>query len=253
MEPKSKINIVSKFPQEYSSTINVDNIDYLVQTEDLGLKSHKISAKIYLKGEIVFSKKFDYSHLTKLKDFQKQLADMMEKQHKFTIDNFVSEQNKKHKAKSEYFDEIQQLLRRGNGQSALDLLRDSIEKFPADPFLLSYYGCLIAIVENKHKEGIRICREALKILNNTMAFGSEFFYPVFYLNLGRAYLSDNKKKDALSAFNEGLKHDAEHHEILWELRKLGIRTKSLIPFLKRSNPINKYIGLLLSSSLNKKK
>ncbi len=251
MEEKKKINIVSKFAQEYSSTINIDNVEYLVQTEDLGARSRKIISKIYQKGEIVFSKKYDYSHLTKLKDFQRQLAEMMENKHRFTIDHFVAEQTKKQKPKSEYFDEIQQLLRRGNSKSALDLLRHSLEKFPADPFLLSYYGCLIAIVENKSKEGISICRDALKLLKNTMAFGSEFFYPVFYLNLGRAYLSDNKKKEAISAFNEGLKHDVEHNEILWELKKLGQRKSSFIPFLRRSNPINKYIGLLLSKSLKK--
>jgi hypothetical protein len=33
-----------------------------------------------------------------------------------------------------------------------------------------------------------------------MQFGSEFFYPVFYLNLGKAYLKDDNKKEALKAF-----------------------------------------------------
>jgi len=147
--------------------------------------------------------------------------------------------------KSEYFEEVQQLLRRGNGKSALNTLRHALEKFPADPFLLSYYGCLIAIVENKPGEGIKICEGAIQKLTSSMPFGSEFFYPIFYLNLGRAYLKGKKKKEAVQAFQEGLKNDPENKDILWELKKMGTRKPAPLPFLSRSNLINKYIGMLL--------
>ncbi|MEJ2695808.1 MAG: tetratricopeptide repeat protein, partial [Candidatus Sulfobium sp.] len=79
----------------------------------------------------------------------------------------------------------------------------------------------------------------------TMPFGSDFFYPLFYLNLGRAYLEANKKRDAITAFEKGLLNDPENHDLLSELRKLGTRRKAPVPFIKRSNPINKYIGMLL--------
>lgn len=246
MASKSKINIISKLSPEFCNNITVDNITYHVQTEDMGTKTFKIISRIYLKGEVIFSKKSDYSHLTKLKDFNDKLRTLMEKQHKSTIDNFLSEQSKKQKLKSEYFEEVQQLLRRGNGKSALNSLKHALEKFPSDPFLLSYYGCLVAIVENNPKEGIKICEDAIIRLDNSMPFGSEFFYPVFYLNLGRAYLKDNKKKEAIIAFKEGLRNDSENHDLLWELKKLGTRKKPVVPFLKRSNPINRYIGMLLS-------
>lgn len=32
---------------------------------------------------------------------------------------------------------------------------------------------------------------------------------------------------------------------LWEMKKIGARRKPPIPYLKRTNPINKYIGILL--------
>ncbi|MEW6109353.1 MAG: tetratricopeptide repeat protein [Nitrospirota bacterium] len=249
MATGSRINIISKLPPEFSSNIIVDNVTYHAQTEDMGTKSCKIISRIFLKGEVVFSKKSDYSHLTKLKDFSSKLQNLMENQHKSAIDNFISGQSRKQKLKSEYFDEVQQLLRRGNGKSALNTLKHALEKFPSDPFLLSYYGCLVAIVENNPKEGVRICEDAIAGLNNSMPFGSEFFYPVFYLNLGRAYLKNNKKREALNAFKEGLKNDPDNHDILWELKKLGTRRSLAVPFFKRSNPINKYIGLLLSRSL----
>lgn len=251
MTSKSEIRITSKHSPEFSSSITVDNITYLVQTEDMGIKSCIILSKIYLKGEIVFSRKSDYSHLTKLKDFHVRLATLMEKQHKSTVDQFIVEKTSKPKLKSEYFEEIQQLLRRGNGKSALNTLRHALDKFPADPFLLSYYGCLIAIVENNSKEGIRICEDAIKMLNTSMPFGSEFFYPVFYLNLGRAYLKNNKKTAAIQAFREGLKNDPENKDILWEIRKMGTRKPPPLPFLSRKNRINKYIGMLTYKSSNK--
>ena len=245
MTSKSEIHLTSKHPHEFSSNITIDNIIYHVQTEDMGVKSCKLISNIYLKGEIVFSRKSDYAHLTKLKNFQYRLSSLMEKQHKSAINQFTEEKTIKQKLRPEYFEEVQQLLRRGNGKSALNTLRHALVKFPDDPFLLSYYGCLIAVVENNAREGVKICENAINMLNTSMPFGSEFFYPVFYLNLGRAYLKDKKKKDAVQAFHEGLKNDPENRDLLWEIKKMGTRKKPPLPFLARSNPINQYIGRLL--------
>ena len=245
MPSKSEIRLTSKHSHEFSSNITVDNITYHVQTEDMGVKSCKIISNIYLKGEILFSRKSDYAHLTKLKDFPDNISSLMEKQHKSAISQFMEEKTVKQKLRPEYFEGVQQLLRRGNGKSALNTLRHALAKFPDDPFLLSYYGCLIAVVENNPKEGVKICEDAIKMLNTSMPFGSEFFYPVFYLNLGRAYLKDKKKKEALQAFHEGLANDPENRDLLWEIKKLGTRKKPPLSFLSRSNPINQYIGKLL--------
>jgi tetratricopeptide (TPR) repeat protein len=248
MAEKDTIRLTSKIYHEFSSNITIDNVTYHVQTEDMGRKTCKIISNIYLKGKIVKSKKSDYGHLTKLKEFDARLASLMERHHKSVIDAFVAEQSKKQKDKSDFFSEVQQLLRRGNSRQALDTLREALDKFPADPFLLSYYGCLIAIVENKVKEGITICEDAIKHLNTAMPFGTEFFYPVFYLNLGRTYLKGRKKADAIRAFQEGLRHDPENKDLKWEMQKLGVRKKLPVPFLNRGNPINKYIGLLITRS-----
>ena len=246
MDPKSKINIVSNALTECSSNIKVDNITYHVQTEDMGRKTSKIVSKVFLKGEVVFSKKTDYSHLTKLKNYEAKLKSIMEKQHNSTIDYFVAERSTKEKLKAEYFEEFQMLLRRGNGASALNVLKIALDKYPNDPFLLSYYGCLLAIVENKAKEGVKICENAIKHLDKSMPFGSEFFYPAFYLNLGRAHLKNNNIKDAVTALHTGLSIDSNNRDIIWELKKMGVRKKPVVPFLGRNNPINKYIGKLRS-------
>jgi tetratricopeptide (TPR) repeat protein len=249
---KKEIRIKSKLPSEFSSNISIDNITYLVQTEDMGMKVCMIISNIFLEGEVVLTRKSDYSHLRKLKNFSGTLAALMEKQHKSAIDQFVSEKKNKQKLKSEYFEEVQQLLREGDGNAALSTLRHALDQFPVDPFLLSYYGCLLAVVENKPQEGIRICEDALLTLRTSMPFGSEFFYPAFYLNLGRAYMKGDKKKDAIRAFQHGLQNDPHNSDILWEMKKIGSRKKPLVPFLSRTNPINKYIGMLLYKAPRKK-
>ena len=251
MTPKSEIRLTSKLSPEYSSNITIDNVTYHVQTEDMGIKSGKVISNIFLKGEVVFNRKSEYSHLIKLKNFPEKLSSLMENLHKATIDHFIAEKTNRQKYKSQYFEEVQQLLRRGNGKSALHTLRQALDTFPADPFLLSYYGCLLAIVEKKPKEGIKICEDAIKKLDNSMPFGAEFFYPAFYLNLGRAYLKGNRKTEALKAFQKGLQNDPESHDILWEMKKMGTRKKPVLPFLSRSNPINKYIGMLIHPTVKK--
>ncbi len=243
---KSKINIVSGLSQEFNSNFTVDSVTYHVQTEDMGSKTCKIISRVYQKGEVVLTRKSDYSHILSLKDYREKLKALMETHHKATIDAFIKGMSQKQKTKSDYFEEVKKLLRKGSGKEALKTLRESLEKFPSDPFLMSYYGCLVAVVENNPKEGIRICREAIAGIKDSLPFGGEFFFPVFYLNLGRAYLKGNRKAEAVNAFQEGLINDPENHDLLWELRKLGTRRRPPIPFLHRSNPVNKYIGLLVS-------
>jgi tetratricopeptide (TPR) repeat protein len=248
MPTKSSLKIVSSYTPEFNSKITANNVTYHVQTEDMGKKTCKIISRVYLKGEIVFSKKGDYAHLRKLRNFKDNLTDMMEKQHKATIDLFMFEQSKEKRLKSDYYlHEAKDLLRSGNKVLALNTLKNGLERFPSDPFLLSYCGCLVSTVDNNPREGIRICKDAIESLNKSMPLGGEFYYPVFYLNLGRAYLRRDKL-EAIQSFRTGLKQDPENRDILWELNKLGTRKKPPIPFLDRNNPINKYMGIFLSKT-----
>lgn len=251
MSKKSKIDIKAKGSEELNNAVTIDDITYQVQTEDMGPRTNTATTTIYLKGKIVYSKKSNYTHLKKLKSFKNKLKAFLEKQHQDAIDMFISSQAKVQKRKSVYFEEVQHLLRNKNPKNALSTLREALEAYPTDPFLLSYYGCLVAVIENKAREGISICRDAIDRLNETMTFGIEFFYPVFYLNLGRAYIKGKKKKEAIKALKYGLQYDPDNHDILWEMNKFGVRRKKSIPFLERSNPANKYIGLILHKTARK--
>lgn len=148
----------------------------------------------------------------------------------------------------DYLRAVKAHLRKGNQQAAFALLQQAALQHPDDPFILSYYGCLLAIVDRKYRSGVDTCKQALVLLKRQSSFGEEMLFPVFYLNLGRAYIAAGKKKDALVELNRGLKYDNRNSEILQELRALGMRKQAPVPFLDRSNPINKYIGLILHAT-----
>lgn len=108
------------------------------------------------------------------------------------------------------------------------------------PELLSYYGLCLALVQNRIEDGIRLCKRA--ILKDTLR-------PEFYLNLGKAYLKANQKAKALKIFQRGLEVGKRNRDILYELRKMGIRKKQVIGFLPRGHFINRYAGLLLHRAM----
>jgi tetratricopeptide (TPR) repeat protein len=151
----------------------------------------------------------------------------------------------------DYLRAVKSRLKSGNQKVAFELLQQAAIQFPEDPFILSYYGCLLAIVEKKYRSGVEICRKAIALLKRESTFGEEMLYPAFYLNLGRAYLAAGKKTDALSAFNKGLQFDNSNNDLLKEVRALGMRKQPPVPFLGRMNPINKYIGKLLRAKEKK--
>lgn len=136
-------------------------------------------------------------------------------------------------------------LRNGREQDAYALLLQATVRFPDDPVILSYFGCLQAVVGKKFRSGVESCRRAIQLLKQQQTFSEELLYPVFYLNLGRAYVAAGKKRDAIDAFRKGLQHDKGNSELKKEMHRLGVRKQPLVPFLDRSNLINKYIGLIL--------
>jgi tetratricopeptide (TPR) repeat protein len=240
-----EIRIRSSHHNEYSSKVVLGGKNYIVVTENVGNKNVVIVTRVYQDGEIISTNRTDYGNAEKLAEPEKTIEDLMKRQHRLAIKMLTTEKRLEAKTPSDYLNEFKGLLRRKNYRNALNLLGEAMESHHNDPFILSYYGCMIAIVDKKYDEGIVTCKEALEALNKKIPFGQDFFYPSFYLNLGRAYLAAGRKDEAIDTLNRGLKTDRENSDILWELRKLGVRKKPPLPFLKRSNPVNKYMGLLL--------
>ena len=145
----------------------------------------------------------------------------------------------------EYIKAARTHLQQGEQKKAYAVLVRAVLHYPDNPLILSYYGCLQAIVDKKYRSGIEHCRKGLALFKAGDAYTAGLVYPILYLNLGRAYIAAGRKKDAIEALNKGLHYDKSNRELKKELLFLGVRKKPVVPFLSRSNPINKYIGMVL--------
>ena len=146
----------------------------------------------------------------------------------------------------EYFRQVKAYLRKGKLREAFELLQTAVTHFPNEPILLSYYGYLLAIVDRKYRMGIESCQKSIEILQVKENCDEDTAYPVLYSNLGKAYSAAGKRKDSLDAFSKGLAYDPSNDDIQKVLRSMGVRrNKPPIPFLDRSHPLNKYLGIAL--------
>lgn len=249
---KRAIRITSSRSSEFTANIVVDGVRYHVQTEKLGPKKPIIMTSVFKDGEMISSKKIDYGHLSGDSGLNEKLQELMHQQHSSAIGLLRAEKPKERKTVSVYLKNVKSLLRVNNCEGALKILDNALTEHPFNAFLLSYYGYLDATVNKNYARGIDLCKTALEILKEDLreeaSLGREVSYPVFYLNLGRAYLAAGFKKDAVEVFRKGLEADPGDSDLRREMRSLGMRRKPFIAFLKRSNPINKYAGMLLNNS-----
>ncbi len=125
-------------------------------------------------------------------------------------------------------------LKKGDTATALTCY-EKLLAVERTPEVCSNLAFCLAREKGAFREAISLCNEAIK---------KEPKQTHHFLLLGRIYVLADRKKEAIRAFHLGLRHGSSP-EIEAELRKLGTRKSPVIPFLKRENPINKYLGKLL--------
>lgn len=137
--------------------------------------------------------------------------------------------------------EIERLLKKGvealsqsNTTSALRCFEKAIN-LEDHPVASSYFAFCIAKERGQINKAISLCTEARR---------KEPGNSLHNLNLGKIYLLSNKKADAIKIFREGLKFE-QNQEIIDELNRLGTRKPPVLSFLKRTSPLNKYLGIIL--------
>lgn len=129
------------------------------------------------------------------------------------------------------------LMSHKDGAAILRTLDAKVFKRPALPAeLVSLYGVCIAMAENRTQRGLMFCR---------MAVSMDAELPELYVNLARLYLKSDQKAKAIETLRKGLASTGKHTSIIEVLAELGIRRPPPIPFLPRSNFINKYLGMYL--------
>jgi tetratricopeptide (TPR) repeat protein len=229
---------------EMVSNLTIGTVNYVVQTSSAGLEKTSIVTKIYRKGDLIHSEMENFGGPALKLDAGK-LAERIRALHAKFFNTVRDGKFAKGKKARDFIDEAKVFLRKKSNHRALEVLRTAHSLYPDDPFVMSYYGCLLAIVGLKHSAGTALTYKALQQLKVFLPHGHEAHYPVFYLNAARAELASGDKKAAFETLKEGLRYDPPNGPLLEELKKLGIRRRPAIPFLDRSNPINKYIGLLV--------
>jgi len=117
-------------------------------------------------------------------------------------------------------------------RQALDLERER-SKSRLDMRYLSYYGLSLAQAGLSTQIALQACKTA--VFKQT---GD----PLLLLNLGRVYLLIGKPVRAMEAFERGLRIAPEHKALRMELAKIDRRSRPTVPFLDRSNPLNRWLG-----------
>lgn len=149
---------------------------------------------------------------------------------------------------TDYIRALRAHLKNNKPVSAYGVANDALKRYPKNPLIVSYHGVLLSMVDKKHQSAIDACRKALVLFKPEDDHIASMVYPHLYLNLGKAYLGARKKKEAVEAFQKGIKYERSNPELKQELQRVGMRKAPPLSFLSRSNPINKYLGMLLNKS-----
>ncbi|MBI5810868.1 MAG: tetratricopeptide repeat protein [Deltaproteobacteria bacterium] len=131
-------------------------------------------------------------------------------------------------------------LKDENIDKALRSFEKAFKEDADNPEFMSYYGMCKAIRGGEIGLGLELCTRAIK---------KAFHKAEFYVNLGRVYMAAGNKKGAIKVFQKGLRFDPQNEDMNKYLIELGFRNAPVIPALGRSNPVNKYLGILLRRTI----
>ena len=99
----------------------------------------------------------------------------------------------------------------------------------------SFLGYGLAL-QGSRTDGLRLCKRAVQM---------EFCDADVHLNLARVHLLRNERREAVKVLEHGLVLDPDHTGLLELRRLMGLRQAPPVPFLKRSNPLNRMLGRVL--------
>jgi tetratricopeptide (TPR) repeat protein len=243
MSENNRIDIKSERGAEFSTKLVFEGERYIVETSMTEGRTC-ITSMIFRNGEIIETLREGLEEEA-LSMSLTALYSLMDHHHQSTLD-ILRERLEPKKSPQSYLDDARTLLRRKNYWGALELAEEGLEHYPEEPFLLSVYGYLSARALGKYDKAINCCKKAIKLSRRRVPSDPELLYPSLFLNLGKVYLEKGDRRNAISIYQRVLDVDGENTDFQMELRRLGIRRRPIIPFLGRSNPINRVTGALLN-------
>jgi tetratricopeptide (TPR) repeat protein len=136
----------------------------------------------------------------------------------------------------EHFRQGREDLRDEALERALAHFRAAHRLDPGSARYRSFYGLLLGLCERRWEQALEFCRSAAH---------DEFFDPVHYYNLARLHLAFGFKAEAIRLLRRGLMIDPDNQEIGDALRRLGVRRRPPLTFLRRENTLNRWLGKLI--------
>jgi tetratricopeptide (TPR) repeat protein len=133
------------------------------------------------------------------------------------------------------FDQAQRELDRGNVLAALACLERALATWD-DPLWYSRLGFCIAKERGHLTRAFELCHAAI---------AKDPKNPVHYLYLGKVHQIAANQYEALQALRQGMTLGTLP-EIESALAAIGTRKPPVIPAISRSNPLNKYLGLIMT-------
>ena len=100
----------------------------------------------------------------------------------------------------------------------------------------SYHGLALGLAKKQLDRALELCRSAAK---------EEFFNPEHYHNLARLHIAFGFKAEGIRYLRRGLMIDPGCEPIAEELRRLGVRRRPPLSFLRRQHLLNRWLGRVL--------
>jgi tetratricopeptide (TPR) repeat protein len=136
---------------------------------------------------------------------------------------------------SREFERACECLAADNPVAAMGHLEKALKGYD-NPGWYSFLGYCVARERGQYRKGMELCR---------LSIDTDPDNPLHYLNFAKIHLLSNNKTEAIAVMREGLAR-GPNEEIETMLKEVGARKPPVLSFLDRDNPINKYLGLLLS-------
>lgn len=132
-----------------------------------------------------------------------------------------------------YYLRARECIHHNNYQDAAEMLEFAVRTAPDNPRYLTALGICYAYGSERLAAAERLCRTAVSMDPQN---------PEFLCNLGRVLKLLDHRREAYEVFLRAYQVDPRNALAAAELARLGVRRKTVLPFLERSHPINRFLG-----------
>lgn len=241
------ISLQHRIHVELTANLTIGPQKYVITTENIGAARVSISTRVFLNGKILTRIMTPYEGPRP----EKRLAELelqMRQQHEQCLHQLKAGDLNEGKTADDFLAEAKVFIRKNMLSKAFHTLEIACEMYPDDPFILTYYASVAGGAGGDVDAGIEAGKRAIELLKERFPQGKSPHFVTFFRNLAAAYMHREDRFNAFQAIQEGIRFTGNARVLMDDMRKLGIRRRPPLPFLQRSNPINKYLGLMLYSN-----